>query len=266
VNIAVIDTSATSGTSWLHRISPKTKLVAFALVLAAVVTTWNLFIAATLIVMLAAGVFSAHLKARLAFGLAAYPGLFALIFALASAPDLLTGAVIVLKAVTAALGAVIVVLTTPYPQIFAPVQRIVPGVVGDSLLMTYRAMFLLLEKFSNLLRAMRLRAGIRGVHPVRSARMTTRALGGLLLYSFDLSQHDYDIMRLRGYEGRMRAELPRSALPGGDAALLTAAALALGTSVLWRIAWQSLNPFSWLPLGGALLVLAVALIARWRTS
>jgi energy-coupling factor transporter transmembrane protein EcfT len=266
MNIAVIDHSATSGTSWLHRISPKTKLVAFALVLAAVVTSWNLLIVASLVVMLASAVFSAGLRARLAFGLAAYPGLFALIFALASAPDLITGFVIVLKAVTAALGAVTVVLTTPYPQVFAPVQRIVPGVVGDSLLMTYRATFLLLEKFANLLRAMKLRAGIAGVHPVKGARMTTRALGGLLLYSFDLSQHDYDIMRLRGYEGRLRARLPRSSLPAADAALLALTTMTLATSVLWRVAWQTLNPFSWLPLGGALVLLVVALIARWRMS
>ena len=149
-------------------ISPKTKLVAFALVLAAVVVTWNVLVVAALAVVLAAGVVSAGLRSRLAFGLAAYPALFALIFAFASAPDALTGAVIMLKAVSAALAAVIVVLTTPYPQVFAPVQRIVPGVVGDALLMTYRATFLLLDKFSNLLRSMRLRAGLSGTHPLQT--------------------------------------------------------------------------------------------------
>jgi hypothetical protein len=160
VNIGVIDTSATLGTSWLHRCSPVSKLVAFALVLAGVVVTWNLFVVLALLAALSAAVVSARLKARLAFGLAAYPALFALIFALASAPGLMTGAVIVFKAVTAALAAVTIVLTTPYPQVFAPLQRVVPVVVGDALLMTYRSVFLLLEKFSNLLRAMRLRAGL----------------------------------------------------------------------------------------------------------
>lgn len=266
MNLGVIDTSATSGSSWLHRLSPKTKLVAFALVLAAVVMTWNILITATFVVVLSAAVLSARLSSRLAFGLAAYPGLFALIFAFASAGDVMTGAVIVLKAVTAALAAVTVVLTTPYPQVFAPVQRVVPTIVGDALLMTYRATFLLLEKLSNLLRSMRLRAGIAGVHPIHSARTTTRALGGLLLYSFDLSQRDYDIMRLRGYAGRLQAELPRSASPVVDAAVIAFAALLLGVSVLWRFAWQTLNPFSWLPLAGALVVLLVSLIARWRTS
>lgn len=266
MNIGVIDTSATSGVSWLHRLSPRTKLVSFALVLASVITTWNILIALSLAVVLAAVVVAARLDSRLAFGLAAYPGLFALFFALASAPSALVATVIVAKAVTAALAAVLVVLTTPYPQVFAPVQRVVPGVVGDALLMTYRSSFLLLEKFSNLLRSMRLRAGIAGAHPVTSARSTTRALGGLLLYSFDLSQRDYDVMRLRGYQGRLRAELPTSQNPAVDVAVLACAAVLLGTSALWRFAWQQLNPYSWIPLAGALVVLVVAAIVRWRRS
>ncbi len=266
MNIGAIDTSATSGASWLHRVSPKTKLAAFALILGAVVATWNVMVVSSVAVALAAGIVSARLRSRLAFVLAAYPAVFALVFAFASAPDALTGAVIVLKAVSAALAAVTVVLTTPYPQIFAPVQRVVPGIVGDALLMTYRATFLLLGKFSNLLRSMRLRAGIAGVHPIRSAHVTTRALGGLLLYSFDLSQHDYDIMRLRGYERRLRADLPRSTAPGADAALAALSALLFGISVLWRVAWQTLNPYSWLPLAIAGAIFVVALFVRWRPS
>lgn len=267
MNLGTIDTSATSDGSWMHRLSPKTKLVAFAMTLAAVVITWNVLIVAALAIVLAAAVVSARLDPRLAFGLAAYPAVFALFFAIASAPDALTGAVIVLKAVSAALAAVIVVLTTPYPQVFAPVQRLVPEVVGDALLMTYRATFLLLEKFGNLLRSMRLRAGITGVHPIESARATTRALGGLMLYSFDLSQRDYDIMRLRGYSGRLRADLPKSASPSVDVATLAVASLLLVTSALWRIAWETLNPYSWLPLAGALVLSAVVAVrSRSRAS
>ncbi len=266
MNLGVIDTSATSGSSWLHRRSPTTKLIAFALVLGAVVVTWNVLVVASFAVVLAAGVVSARLRGRLAFGLAAYPALFALIFVVASAPNVLTGTVIVLKAVTAALAAVTVVLTTPYPQVFAPVQRVVPGVVGDALLMTYRATFLLLDKFTHLLRSMRLRAGIAGTHPLQSARATTRSLGGLLLYSFDLSERDYDIMRLRGYEGRLRAELPKSQSRAIDVALLAVALTLLATSVLWRVAWQTLNPYSWLPLAGAAVLFGIALVVRWRAS
>ncbi|MDP2183246.1 MAG: energy-coupling factor transporter transmembrane component T [Actinomycetota bacterium] len=264
MNIGAVDHSATLGTSWLHRASPVAKLAAFALTLAAVVLTWNALVVASLAIMLASVATSCRLKFRLTYSLALYPGLFALVFAVSSAPDALVGAVIVLKAVTAALAAVIIVLTTPYPQVFAPVQRIVPSIVGDALLMTYRSTFLLLEKFSNLLRAVRLRSGLTAGHPVRAARATTSALGGLLLYSFDLSQRDYDVMRLRGYEGRLRAPLPRGESPARDVALVAGAALALATSALWRAGAATLNPYSWLVAIPALLALGVALIATRR--
>jgi energy-coupling factor transporter transmembrane protein EcfT len=262
VNIGSIDRSAVSDLGWLHRISPTAKLVAFALVLGAVVVTWNVFVAATFLLLLAAVAASARIDLRLAFTLAAYPAVFALIFAFASAPDALSGATIVIKAVCAGLAAVIIVLTTPYPQVFAPVQRVVPGVVGDALLMTYRTTFLLLGKFGQLVRAVRLRAGIRGEHPVRAARATTAAFGSLLLYALDLAQRDYDVMRLRGYSGRLRVPLPRSRSRGRDAVLLAAAGLLLATSVVWRLEWQTLNPYSWLLPLPALALLGVAAFTR----
>jgi len=265
MDIGAIDRSATAGTSWLHVASPNAKLIAFALVLAAVVVSWNPFVILGVGLLLLAAVVSARVDLRLALALAAYPGVFALIFALASAPDPLTGATIVLKAVTAALAAVTVVLTTSYPHVFAPVQRITPSIVGDALLMTYRTLFLLLEKSSNLLRAVRLRSGLRRGNPVRSARAVVASLGGLMLYSFDLAQRDYDIMRLRGYQGRLRVGAPRveAAWPGVVAVVLAATALAV--SLAWRIQSETLNPYSWLAPVLPALGLAVTFVAVRRT-
>jgi len=266
VDIGRIDESATRGTSWLHRVSPVSKLVAFALVLAAAIASWNVLVVGSLTLALAAVGASARLRAGLILPLVGYPAAFAAIFAFSAATSWLDGTTIVLKAVTAALGAIIVILTTPYPYVFAPIQRVLPTIVGDALLMTYRSLFLLLEKFANLLTAARLRAGLRGRHPVRSARMTTRALGGLLIYSFDLSQRSYDIMRMRGYEGRLRVTLPKSTSPRADAALMTGASLLLATSVLWRVEWEALNPYSWvLPVLPAL-GLGAALLMRGRSA
>lgn len=262
MNIGSIDRSAVGDLGWLHRVSPAAKLVAFAVALCAIVVTWNLFVAVSLLLLLAAAAASARIDVRLAFTLSAYPSLFALIFALASAPDALTGTAIVVKAVAAALAAVTIVLTTPYPQVFAPVQRVVPGIVGDALLMTYRTTFLLLGKFVHLLRAVRLRAGLRGTHPVRMARATTAALGSLLLYALDLAQRDYDVLRLRGYSGRLRVPLPRSRSRGVDAALIAAALGALAVSAVWRLQWRTLNPYSWLLPLPALVLLGVAAVVR----
>jgi len=266
VHIGRIDESATRGDSWLHRVSPVSKLVAFALVLGAAISTWNALVVGSLALALVAVAASARLRGRLVLSLAGYPALFAAVFAFSAATSLLGGVTIVLKAVTAALAAVIVILTTPYPYVFAPIQRIVPAIVGDALLMTYRSLFLLLEKLGNLITASRLRAGLSAGHPVRSARATTRALGGLLIYSFDLSQRSYDIMRMRGYEGRLRVTLPASVDRRVDVALVTGALLLLGISLIWRLGWETLNPYSWvLPIVPAFAILAT-LLAKRRTA
>lgn len=260
MDVGAIDRSATSGTGPLREASPTVKLAALALILAATLINWNVLVLAGVFALLLAAMAWGQLRAPLALGLAAYPALFAVIFAFASAPDLTTAAAIVAKAVTAALAAVLVVLSTPYPQIFAHVQRIVPGIVGDALLMTYRSAFILLEKFSSLLVATRLRSGDPGRSIVRTMKMAASALGGLLLYSMDLAQRDYDIMRVRGYEGRLRIVPNKTRNRLADVVLLVAGAAMLATSVVFRLGSATLNPYSWIvPLPGvALLALAAA--------
>lgn len=266
MDVTAVDRSATQGASWIHRASATGKLIAFALLICAVVVTWNVFVVAAIVLLVVAAAISGNLDLRLTFGLAAYPAVFAVVFALASAPDAVTGTTIVLKAVAAGLAAVVLALTTPYPQIFAPVQRVVPTLVGDALLMTYRTSFLLLDKLSSLSRAIRLRSGVRRAGGVTGATATAHALGGVVLYSLDLSQRDYDVLRMRGYSGRIRARLPASRDRGADALLLLGAGLALGTAVLWRAEWRTLNPYSWLPVLPALAAILVALVVRWRSA
>lgn len=262
MDVGAIDRSATAGGGPLRDAGSATKLLALALMLASVLVTWNLLVLSTALLCLTAALTWGGIDLKLAFKLAVYPAMFAAVFAFASAPDVLTGTIIVLKAVSAALSAVTVVLSTPYPQVFAPIQRLTPGVVGDSLLMTYRATFIMLAKFGSLLRAARLRAGLRTGHPFRAAKATASALGGLLLYSVDLAQRDYDIMRLRGYAGRLRATPLRSRDRRADATLIAGASLLLATSMIWRFASQSLNPYSWMAPLPAVLLLAAASIRR----
>lgn len=264
MDIRAVDVSATAGRSALHRAAPVTKLVAFAFALAGVVVQQNLLVVVAIGFALSALAVGSRLRLRLVFGLAAYPGIFAVVFAFAAAPDALTGALFVAKAVTAALAAVVLICTTPYPQVFAPVQRIVPEVVGDAMLMTYRSLFLLAEKFDRLRTAVRLRSGLARRQPVRAARAAASALGGLVLYAFDLSQREYDVMRLRGYEGRLRASLPRSADRAFDVVLLFGAAGLFALAVVYRFAGAGLTPYSWLPAAGALLVLLAAV--TWRLT
>lgn len=264
MDIGAVDRSATRGRSPLHRVAPVTKLLAFMLVLAAVVLTTNVLVLLGLALTLTGIGWALRLPRRTLLSLAAYPGLFAAIFAFAASAGWLGGALVVLKAITAALAAVMLLLTTPYPQVFAPLQRILPGILGDVLLMTYRSLFLLIDTFSHTLQAARLRAGLAGVHPIRSARAVTRSLGGVLLYSIDLSQRTYDIMRLRGYEGRLRVS-PIPATSGLlDGITLSSALLLLAGASAWRLEWQRLNPYSWLPALLGALVLAVGVLLSLR--
>jgi energy-coupling factor transporter transmembrane protein EcfT len=265
VDIAAIDSSATLGRSWLHLATPVAKLWAFAFVLTAAIVSWNFLVLASITIVLLAVSITAHLRPGLLLPLALYPAVFAAVFAFSAAPDVLTGITIVLKAVTAALAAIMLVLSTPYPQVFAPLQRLLPVVVGDALLMTYRSLFLLLDKFGNLLTAVRLRSGFATGQPVRSAKAATRALGGVLLYAIDLSQRDHDIMRLRGYEGRLRVTAPPRTRPAIDAALVAGAFLVAASSVGWRVFSADLNPFSWLAPVSAFALLLLAFIASRRT-
>jgi cobalt/nickel transport system permease protein len=265
VDIGAVDRSGTQGTSWLHRATPRAKLVALVFVLAAAIVSWNFLVLAALVLVLFAAAVSAHLNLKLTITLSLYPAFFAAIFAFASAPSWLGALVIVLKAVTAALAVVIVVLTTPYPQVFAPIQRVAPGIVGDALLMTYRTFFLLLERFGDVVRSIRLRAGLGG-SPARALRMGASSLGNVLLYSVDLAQREYDVMRLRGYSGRLRITVPTHPWAAAEMLLVSVAVASLGVALLWRVGAAALNPYSWLvPALGAAALGAAALV-RWRSA
>lgn len=262
IDLGLVDRVATAGDSLLHRCDPSAKIVAFVLVLFATMISTDLAVVTTIGLTLSAAIVGTRLPARPIGLLAAYPGIFAAIFAFATASPVLVTALVVVKAMTSALAALLLVFTTPYPQVFAPVQRVMPQLVGDALLMTYRSLFLLAAKTAHVLTAARLRAGVRGRNPVRAARLVTTSLASALLYSVDLSQRTYDVMYLRGYEGRIVAG--RAARRSGAWPLLVvAAALAVAALALaWRLIPMTLAPFAWIPLLIGLTLLAVGIASR----
>ncbi len=266
MDITAVDSAAVLGTSRLHKASAAAKVAAFTLVLATVVVTSDVLVllsALALLVSLAVGM---GLPLRRMLPLALYPAVFAAVFAFASAPSVLSAVLIIGKAVTAALGGVILMFATPYPQVFAIVQRLVPGIVGDALLMTYRSLFLLAEKLTNLTTAVKLRSGLAAGQPVRAFRATTRSLGGLLLYSLDLSQREYDVLRLRGYEGRLRVRAIPSADRAMDRAIVVGAAGLLAITIIVRTMPAAVGAYTWIFATLTILTLLVTAITRWRKS
>ena len=200
---AQVDYLASAGRSVWHRASALTKLVAAsAAVFAAVfVPGWL-----ALVVLLATAIaltISAQLPPRLILAAATTPVLFALIFVAASwHGDLLAAAVLGMRPIVASLVALWLVGTTPYPDLFAPISRLMPRALGDGLFLTYRAVFALLDRVERLWKALFLRGALEG--PLRRrASMMGEAVGTVVLYGFERSQRLYQVMHLRGHSGRI---------------------------------------------------------------
>jgi cobalt/nickel transport system permease protein len=204
LDLAIVDYWASSGRSAWHRASAGAKIIlVLALVFSAVFSTSVTFLAAAYalvwLLVLASG-----LPIIPVIGLAIYPALFTLVFVASRWDGTWSNAAIyLLRALLAGLAAVWLVGTTPYPDLFAPISRIVPRFVGDSLFLSYRAFFTLANKMLRLSVALRLRGGLGRGGVMRRLSNLGQGMGTLVLFSFERSQRVYAIMELRGHSGRV---------------------------------------------------------------
>ncbi len=263
MDIAALDRWAVQGESPWHRAAPLAKIGATALFIVAVVMSHSVAALVTLYLVLAALMAWARLPLRRVLVIAAYPALFAVLFAVSRwGGTWQTPAVIILKAVGAAMAMVLLITTTPYPDLFAALSRVLPPLVSDALFMTYRSFFLLLEGMDHLVTALRLRGGLQRRKPLRTLKNLALALGVLLIHALDLSQRLYDVLLVRGYRGRFptgqrwrRFVVRRDMLP-----LLVGLAL---LALAW--AWQSTTWPARYPLTGPFLALGLLISALlWR--
>jgi cobalt/nickel transport system permease protein len=110
----------------------------------------------------------------------------------------------------------LVAATTPFPDLLALPTRLLPRVVADSLVLTYRAIFILADQVETFWLAVRARGGFvrrpapgalpwaaRGTTLGRRLDVTTTGLALSVLRGVDLSTRLYDVMRMRGYQGRL---------------------------------------------------------------
>lgn len=204
MRITALDRWASSDAGFLHRIPAHWKVLAAALVVAAVVVLWSPWVLAMLAAALLAIAWRGRLPVRTIAGLAAYPLLFSGLLVVTTAYGIQSDAAILLKTYSAALTALTVGFSTPFHQIFGSLGRVLPTFVNDSLLMTYRSMFILADVLSNLLTTVRLRGAFSWRRPITALRDLGFATGNLVLSTFDLAEADYATMRVRGYSGRIR--------------------------------------------------------------
>ena len=203
-DIALVDLWASSGRSIWHRASALAKMAFLVALLFAAITAREPVLLAALAGLVLACLAMARVPLGAALLLGLYPVLFSSLFTLSrwdgtwQTPALLLG-----RSLTSSLGAVLLVATTPYPDLFAPIARVTPRLVGDGLFLTYRAFFGLLHRADRMWVALRLRGGLTGRGLPRDLRHAGEGLGQLVLHSYDRSQRLYAVMQIRGHSGRV---------------------------------------------------------------
>lgn len=230
MDIAAIDYWAHSGQSFLHRASAGAKLLMTGLLIAALIVANRAGVAAGLYAGLVLVVWRARLPLGTALMLSTYPLVFSVLFVASQwEGGWERPALLLLKTMGAALAALLLIGTTPYPEIFGALQRVLPHPVADGLYLTYRSLFILARQLERLVTAFRLRGGWAEGPLRRRLENLANALGLLLVQAFDQSQRQYAVMNVRGYQGKLAAPRRLFASPALDAPplLLGAAALAL---------------------------------------
>ncbi|MGE5507620.1 MAG: CbiQ family ECF transporter T component [Chitinophagales bacterium] len=235
MDLAYLDYLAVNATTPLHRSTALDKLLALAGLLAALLFASHLAAALVLLAGEVAGLVLARQPLRRLALASTFPLFFAGLFALtrlASQPSL--AGLVMVRAYASALAVVTLLATTPFWEIFAVLGRLLPGLVADAVLMAYRAFFLLLGRFSNLLVTLRLRRLSDRFTP-GSLMGYGAVLGSLTLSAFDLTERQYRIMRLRGYSGPLAGAAPLALAPP-DLPLFLAAGLLAGATVWAQLA------------------------------
>ncbi len=267
MSLATLDWWAHGYTSWLHGTTVAAKWALIGSAVTVAIWSQHPLTLATAVALLAAALASTPLPLRVLVIAAVAPLLFFGLYAVGmwdtSDPrgSAIALGVVLGKGMVTTLAWVGVAATTPYPRLFGPLLRFLPRILSDGLLLSYRALFLLFDRAGHLWLALRLRAGLSR----RSLRHNGRALGGgmalLLVQAFDLSQRTYEVLHLRGYQGRLGA--PVSIRPAWtDAwAMLLAAAL-VGLTVAERL--HPAFALRWLPWLAALVaaILLTVLVRR----
>ena len=233
--LARLDFHASAGTTPWHRASAVGKLVLAAGLIGVAIAAPSLSLLLAVHALAWGLVLASGLPARVIAGAAGYPLVFSALFVVTlwdgSAATPLR---LLLRPLTASLTAVWLVGTTPYPDVFAPLARVLPRSTGDGLFLTYRALFTLLGRAERLWRALHLRGGLAGP-PRRRLALAGESLGTLVVHGFERSERLYATMQLRGHSGRICGCRHWAEVSRADVGVAAAAAALIALAVLlWR--------------------------------
>jgi cobalt/nickel transport system permease protein len=202
IQLSYLDYSAAEGKSWLHRLSPKLKIIGMAFVLLGIVTLRNPSGLLLLYMVLLSLFFISRIPLKI-FSLTLYPLIFASLFIFISGFQILFILLIFLKVLCGSTGVILLLATTPYPSIFRALGRVLPSIFVTALFLTYRSIFILLAVFEETQHALHLRGGLQWRHPWRSLTNISNAFGHLMIQGIDASERMYESMVLRGFKNKI---------------------------------------------------------------
>jgi len=233
--LAQIDWLASAGRSPWHRASALSKLLLAALGVGLVIAAPSLRLELALFGVAWALLLTSTLPFALLLAAAGYPLLFtALVVVARWDGTLATPLAAALRPLTATAFAVWLVGTTPYPDLFAPLSRLLPRAIADGLFLTYRALFDFLFRAERMTRALHLRGG-DDLPPARRLAAAGEAFGTLVLRGAERSQNAVAVMQLRGHSGRVCGCRHWAEWTPADLAVALAAAIVAALAIaLWR--------------------------------
>ena len=233
--LAEMDQHANAGASPWHRAGALGKLLIVAAIVGLTVSTPSLTLLLAIHAVAWLLVLTSGLPWRVWVTAATYPLVFVALFVVSRWDGTaVTPLTLVLRPLTASLAAVWLVGTTPYPDVFAPLSRVLPREVGDALFLTYRALFSLLARAHRLAQSLRLRGGASGSLR-RRLEIAGEGMGTLIVHGFERSRQQYQAMLLRGHSGRICGCRHYARRSAADLWLVaTAVALVAAAVLLWR--------------------------------
>lgn len=233
MDISFIDNLAYNIDSVMHRASALSKIIMVVLVITTVIISANPVPLAFALILLILTILVSNLPVARVISLAAYAFFFSLIFALSQVGGGIIGPlVIVLKAVTAAVSLILLITTTPYPQVFAILQRVLPAILVDAMLVTYRSFFIIIGQIDSRLSVMRIRGGYSPLSIVKNLGSTGRIVGHGVIHAWELSEAMQDAMFVRGYKGKLPLAFSWSYISGYDIFPLLVGSVILAAAVI----------------------------------
>ena len=202
IQLSYLDYLAVEGKSFLHRLSPKLKIIGMAFVLLGIVTLRNLPGLLLIYAILITLFFVSRVPLKI-FSLTFYPLIFSILFIFISGFQIHFILLIFLKVLCGSTGVVLLLATTPYPSIFSVLGKFLPSLFVTALFLTYRSIFILLNVFEETQHALYLRGGLQWRNPWRSLINISNAFGHLIIKGIDASEKMYESMVIRGFKNKI---------------------------------------------------------------